>query len=61
MELYLISFKAEYYCQGWDIGDFTMLVKALSYEKACDKIKRHKTNKWEVNTPTNFTNLTINT
>jgi hypothetical protein len=53
--MYLISFKYEYYHQGYRWGDKTLLVYAPSFDLACEKIKQDL----EYNSACNFKNLTI--
>ena len=51
---YLIRFKYDYYCQGFDIAHETLLVRCdKGFEAACDRIKIEFTNARE------FENLTI--
>ena len=40
MKMYLIEFRATYYCQGWEWAWFTKLVYANSYEEAIEKVKK---------------------
>ena len=53
MNQYLITFQAEYYCQGWEYAWFTKLVTANSYEEAVEKIKTH-TKEWDGKTARYF-------
>lgn len=59
MKQYLIRFRAEYYCQGYEYATFERLVNAFSFEDACSTLKSLKTKDWEINTPKEFVNLTI--
>ena len=59
MKQYLIQFKAEYYCQGYEWGTFQMLVTGETFEEACDKIKRNWSNHYSSETAKDFRNLTI--
>lgn len=59
MKQYLISFRAEYYCQGYEWSNFMRLVSADSFEEACERLKNEKTYDWVHKTPTNFENLTL--
>jgi hypothetical protein len=60
MKQFLVEFRAEYYCQGFEYGWFTKLVTANTFEEACDIIKETKTNEWEYQTPEYFKNKTLN-
>lgn len=55
MTAFLISFRAETYCQGWEWGHHTLLVYAYSYGEACEKIKDSA----EYKNSAYFQNLTI--
>jgi len=59
MKSYLIQFKAEYSCQGWEEADFIYLVYAQSYDNAIEKIKHYSGEEFEGDTARNFKNLTI--
>ena len=59
MKQYLIRFRAEYYCQGYEWSWFERLVEAKSFEDACEKIFQLKTRDWEKGTPELFKNLSI--
>lgn len=59
MKYFLVEFQAEYYCQGYETATFQRLVKADTFELACDKIKNHITRDWELSTAKDFKNLTI--
>lgn len=59
MKYFLIEFKAEYYCQGYEWATFQRLVSADSFDLACDKIKDKITRDWEQGTPKDFKDLTI--
>lgn len=58
MKQFLVSFQAEYYCQGYEWADYLMLVSANSFEEACEKIKNYN-GKWLNGSPQKFENLTI--
>lgn len=59
MKQFLIGFKAEYYCQGYEWAWFQRLVQAKNYDEACKKIKDMDTPDWEKGTPKDFKNQTI--
>ena len=59
MKQYLIQFRAEVYCQGYEWAWLERLVEADNFELACSKLKEIKTNDWEEGTPELFKNLTI--
>lgn len=59
MKQYLIGFRAEYYCQGYEWAWFERLVEANSFEEGCIKIKNMSTKDWEKGTPELFKNLTL--
>lgn len=59
MQQYLIRFRAEYYCQGYEWAWFERLIEANSYEDACKQLKTMNVRDWEINTPELFKNLTI--
>ena len=40
--MYLIEFRYEYYCQGYDWTQTHALVEATSFEEACNKIAENK-------------------
>lgn len=40
MKQFLIQFKAEVYCQGYEWAWLTRLVEAETFEQACDKLKK---------------------
>lgn len=56
---WLVSFTAEYYCQGYEWGLFQRLVYAHSFDEACHKIKYCDIDLWMKNSPKDFKNLTI--
>jgi hypothetical protein len=59
MKEFLINFREEYYCQGYEWAWFTRFVKAHTFEEACEKIKNLKTRDWEFGTPELFKNQNI--
>lgn len=59
MYFFLVEFKAEYYCQGFEWATFTRLVRAKSFDDACEKISDLHTKDWQKGTPKDFKNLTI--
>ena len=59
MKQYLIKFQAQYYCQGYEWGEFTMLVSADSFEDACKKLREYHTGRWERKTIKDIINCTI--
>ena len=59
MKVYLIRFRAEYYCQGFEWAWFDRLIEANTFEEACTKIYNLKTPDWELQTPQLFKNLTL--
>lgn len=59
MKQFLVQFRAEYYCQGYEWSTFQRLVKANSFDAACTIIKELDTPDWEKGTPTDFKNLNI--
>jgi hypothetical protein len=59
MKQYLIRFRAEYYCQGYEWSWFERMVTASSYKDACNMIYNMHTKDWEHQTPELFKNLTI--
>ena len=40
MKQFLIQFRAEYYCQGYEEAIFEKLISADTFEEACNKIKK---------------------
>lgn len=58
MNQYLITFRAEYYCQGWEYSWFTKLITANSFEEACGKIKT-ETKEWDGTTAGYFKSDTL--
>jgi hypothetical protein len=60
MKSFLIEFRAEYYCQGFEWGTFTVLVQeARNFKHACDQIKTTGSAHYECNTARDFKNYTI--
>lgn len=59
MKTFLIQFKADYWCQGYEEATFTYLVHAQNFENACEKIKHFETDDFEADTARSFKNLTI--
>ena len=59
MNNFLIEFRAEYYCQGYEWAWFSRLVKADTFEEACEKIKNLETNDWGKGSPQLFKNRKI--
>lgn len=59
MKQFLIRFRAEYYCQGYEWGWFIGSVEATSFKEACKILEEMKTDEWELGTPHMFKNLTI--
>jgi hypothetical protein len=55
---FLIRFKYDYYCQGYEEEYESMLVYASTYEEACEKIK-NCTFPVTYNNPRQFINLTL--
>jgi hypothetical protein len=55
MRAFLIEFKYQSYCQGWESAYTTVLVYADSYEEAVDKLK----DDFNYDSPEFFTNKTI--
>jgi hypothetical protein len=55
MEYFLISFKYEHYCQGYEWDTTQVLVKASTFEYACAKIESDT----EYESACNFINLTL--
>jgi len=56
MNIYLISFRYEYYCQGYEWTTETLLVKAVTFEDACRKIQADN---FEYRNARSFVNKTI--
>lgn len=59
MKQFLVEFRAQTYCQGFEWSWLQRLVEAESFEHACIIIKKLKTDDWEYNSPQLFKNLTI--
>lgn len=59
MKQFLIQFRAEVYCQGYEWEWLIMLVEAETFELACAKLKRMRVPDWEKGTPELFKNLTV--
>lgn len=53
MEYYLIRFKYDHYCQGYEDAHETVLVEETSFDDACEKIQQKYRNARE------FENLTL--
>lgn len=56
MNCYLIRFQYQHYCQGYETATETVLVHAINFDTACDKIRAQNI-KYE--SATNFENLTV--
>ena len=59
MKQFLIEFRAEIYCQGYEWSWLQRLVEAETFELACAKIKEMRTHEWEYQTPQLFKNLSL--
>jgi hypothetical protein len=59
MKQFLIEFRADYYCQGYEEATFQVLTFADSFEKACEKIKSTPSINYECETAHSFKNLTV--
>lgn len=59
MKQFLVEFRAEYYCQGFEWAWFQRLVSADSFDEACTKLKNMDTPDWEKGTPELFKNLSL--
>jgi len=59
MKQFLIQFRAEYYCQGYEEAIFERLISADTFEEACNRIKKINSRDWEIGTCKDFKNLTL--